>query len=163
MSSAGGGDTRILDVIRRVLGLLLLVALVGTSVELLLLEHDEDALQFIPLALLAGGVVTLTMTAIRPAPLTMAAFRIVMVLMIVGGVLGMALHFRANLEFQRELTPEGTVSDLFWKAVSAKTPPALAPGVLAQLGCLGLIYAYRLPVGRTAAGRHEGERNVSIR
>ena len=161
--SSVGGDTRILDVIRRVLGLLLLVALVGTSVELLLLEHDEDALQLIPLALLAGGVVTLASTAIRPAPLTVAAFRTVMVLMIVGGGLGLALHFRANLEFQRELTPESSVSDLFWKAVRAKTPPALAPGVLAQLGCLGLIYAYRLPVGRTDAGRHEGESNVAIR
>jgi hypothetical protein len=141
------------------------VALAGTSVELLLLQHDEDALQLIPLALLAGGVVTLAMTAIRPAPSTVGAFRTVMVLMIGGGVLGLALHLRANLEFQRELTPEGAVSDLFWKAVSAKTPPALAPGVLAQLGCLGLIYAYRLPVGRTNAGRHEeeGESDVTIR
>jgi hypothetical protein len=163
VSSAGGGDTRTLQVIRRVLGLLLLAALVGTFVELLLLEHDEDAWQLIPLALLTGGVVTLVSTAIRPAPLTVAAFRLVMMLMIVGGVLGFGLHFRANLEFQRELTPAGTVSDLFWKAVSAKTPPALAPGVLAQLGCLGLIYAYRFPAGRTAAGRHEGESHVTIR
>lgn len=139
------------------------MALVGTSVELLLLEHDEDALQLIPLALLAGGIVTLAVTAFKPAPLTVGMFRALMGLMILGGVLGLALHFRANLEFQRELTPDGTVSDLFWKAVSAKTPPALAPGMLAQLGCLGLIYAYRLPVGRTDAGRHEGEHNVANR
>lgn len=161
--SIEGGDSRTLQVIRRVLGLLLLVAWVGTFVELLLLGHDEDGLQLIPLALLVSGVVTLMWTLFRPAMSAVAAFRIVMVLMIVGGGLGVALHFRANLEFQRELTPDGPMSDLFWKAVSAKTPPALAPGVLAQLGCLGLIYAYRLPAGRTAADRREGESNVAIR
>ena len=74
-----GGDTRTLQVIRRVLGLLLLVAGVGTFVELLLLGHDEDGLQLIPLALLVGGVVTLVWTLFRPATLAVAAFRIVMV------------------------------------------------------------------------------------
>ena len=139
--------------IRRVLGLLLLAAFVGTFLELLLLEHDEDASQVIPLALLGSAVPLLLAVVIRPVALTVAVFRVLMVLLIAGGLLGVGLHFNANLEFQRELSPDSTGSELFWKAVAAKSPPALAPGVLAQLGCLGLIYAYRLPVARPDAAR----------
>ena len=42
---------------------------------------------------------------------------------------------------------------LFWKAMAAKTPPALAPGAMTQLGLLGLAYAFRHPaLGRPGAG-----------
>jgi hypothetical protein len=34
---------------------------------------------------------------------------------------------------------------LFVKVVTAKAPPALAPGVMVQLGLLGLVYTYRHP------------------
>jgi hypothetical protein len=39
---------------------------------------------------------------------------------------------------------------LFTKVMTAHAPPALAPGVMAQLGLLGLIYTYQHPalVGR---------------
>jgi hypothetical protein len=160
---AGTADeASVLHVVRRVLALLLLVALGGTFVELLLLDHDEDVFQLIPLALLAAAALALIVTTVRPIRLTIALFRTLMVLLMVGGGLGLVLHFQANLEFQRELTPDGRLSDLAWQALAAKTPPALAPGVLVQLGCLGLVYAYRLPA-RDGAGRHEGENNVAIR
>ena len=162
MSSTGGGDTHTLHIVRRVLGLLLLVAFVGTIAELLLLEHDEDASQLIPLVLLGIGAVALVITSVRPARRVITAFRTIMVLLIAGSVLGLALHFSANLEFQRELTPADPVSELMVRALSAKTPPALAPGVLAQLGCLGLIYAYRLPAGTTRRRRPEGDHDATI-
>jgi hypothetical protein len=34
---------------------------------------------------------------------------------------------------------------LFWQAIRSKTPPALAPGVMIQLGLIGLAYTYRDP------------------
>jgi hypothetical protein len=34
---------------------------------------------------------------------------------------------------------------LFVKVVTAKAPPALAPGVMVQLGLLGLVYTYKHP------------------
>jgi hypothetical protein len=162
MGHPAGAEPRTLAVIRRVLALLLLAAMAGTTTELLLLEHDEDLSQLIPLALLAAGAAALITTLVRPRPAAIALFRALMVLLIAGGGLGLALHFKANLEFQRELTPDGALSELIWKALAAKTPPALAPGTLAQLGCLGLIYAYRLPAA-SATGRQQGESNVAIR
>lgn len=157
--SAAARDPQTLAVIRRVLSLLLFVALVGTFIELLLLEHDESVLQVIPLVLLAFGAVALASTTLRPRMIVVTLFRVVMVLLIVTGALGLALHYRANLEFQQDLTPELGSMELFWKVMAAKAPPALAPAVLAQLGCLGLVYAYRLPVRsrRSAIGESDVE------
>jgi hypothetical protein len=146
---------------RRVLFALLLAGCAGTFVELLLLDHDEDAWQLIPLLLLAGGGALLVWTAVRPGLRTLWAFRIVMMLFVAGSGLGLALHYQANLEFQRDLDPAATTTQVFWKVLAAKTPPALAPAVLGQLGCLGLIYSYRLPVGRHTAV--EGDDDVAIR
>ena len=157
--SAGARDLQTLGAVRRVLSLLLLVALIGTFIELLLLEHDESALQVIPLVLLACGVVALVSTTLHPRVIVVTMFRISMVLLILSGALGLALHYRANLEFQRDLTPSLGSVELFWKVMAAKAPPALAPAVLAQLGGLGLVYAYRLPVRshRSAIGESDVE------
>lgn len=150
-----------LRTIRRALLALLVVAFVGTLVELVLLEHDEDPYQLIPLAVVSLGLVALAWTGIRPGPAALAAFRTVMVLLIASGALGLVLHYRANLEFQQDLAPGVPATTLFWKVMAAKAPPALAPAVLAQLGCLGLIYAHRLPVGRRFTA-DEGENDVEI-
>lgn len=159
---AGNRDQGTLWTVRRLLGVVLTVAFVGTLIELVLLEHDETVVQLIPLLLLAAAVFLLVWVIVRPRPIAVVLFRVVMALTIVGGLLGLVLHFRANLEFQRELTPTAQVNELFWKILAAKAPPALAPAVLAQLGCLGLIYAYRLPV--VGADRHvEGEGDDDIR
>jgi hypothetical protein len=55
------------------------------------------------------------------------------------------LHYQGNVEFQMEIDPTQHGSELFWKVMRAKAPPALAPGLMAQLGLLGLIYAFRHP------------------
>lgn len=154
-------DTRTLRAVRRVLLMLLLAAFAGTFTELLLLEHDEDASQLIPLVLLATAGLCLAWTAIRPRKRVLVVFRILMVLLILSGGLGLVLHFQANLEFQRDLTPGSSTAALFWKVLAAKAPPALAPAVLAQLGCLGLIYAYRFDT--RSDSETEGERHVAIR
>jgi len=158
----GNGDQGTLWTVRRLLGLVLAVAFVGTLIELVLLEHDETLAQIIPLLLLAAAVFLLLWVIVRPRPIAVTLFRAVMTLTIAGGVVGLVLHFRANLEFQRDLTPAAPVGELFWKVMAAKAPPALAPAVLAQLGCLGLIYAYRLPViGRDrSAGGGEGDDEI---
>ncbi len=59
------------------------------------------------------------------------------------GLLGVVLHVRGNAEFQREMDPSLAGPTLWWKTLRAKAPPALAPGVLVQLGLLGLVYAAR--------------------
>jgi hypothetical protein len=137
-----------LDVIRRVLLAILLIGLAGTTTELLLLKHHEDPAQFIPLALIGIAFVAVAWHAVDRGTASLRLFQTTMVLFIAAGVLGMYLHYRANVEFQREVDPAIAGRALLVKAITAKTPPALAPGSMSQLGLIGLAYAYRYPVRR---------------
>jgi hypothetical protein len=71
------------------------------------------------------------------------ALQVVLSLQVAAGLTGVVIHARANAEFQQELDPSLSGWPLWWKTLQAKAPPALAPGVLAQLGLLGLVYAAR--------------------
>jgi len=140
-----------LDVIRRVLLAILLIGLVGTTTELLLLKHDEGPYQLIPLVLIGLAFVAIGWHAVDRGTASLRLFRITMVLFIAAGLLGMYLHYRANVEFQHEVDPAVAGRELLVKAMTAKTPPALAPGSMSQLGLIGLAYAYRYPVRRRNA------------
>jgi hypothetical protein len=142
------GDTRpvrALGVIRRAILAVLALGTVGMAAELLLIGHFEDATQAIPLTVSAAALVVITWSAIRPGRLSIRALQFVMLTFIGAGITGITLHFGANAEFQREIDPEIGGLALFWKVVEATAPPALAPGVLVQLGLLGLVYTYKHP------------------
>ena len=130
---------------RRLVLLLLLVGMAAVGAELLLLSHHEDWTQAIPLALLAGGAATLSAAVIRPSAGTIRAWRAVACLFLAVGLAGVSLHLQASMEFQREMHPSLSTTALARRAVRAKAPPALAPGALAQLGLLGLLYTFRHP------------------
>jgi hypothetical protein len=68
-----------------------------------------------------------------------------MVAAIVSAGIGFVLHYRANAEFQLDIDPSARGPALWMKVLRAKAPPALAPGVLAHLGLLGLAYTDRHP------------------
>jgi hypothetical protein len=131
--------------IRRILLCILLIGLAGTVTELLLLRHDEEAAQFIPLVLIAFALVAILWHAVHQGPTSLRILQVTMALFIVAGALGVYLHYRANVQFQREVDPSLAGRALLWKALTAKTPPALAPGSMLQLGLIGLAYAYRYP------------------
>ena len=133
------------DTARRILLGILLLGVAGVSAELLLLGHDEDVYQLIPLALALRGraderwVDAAAECRRHPAvPGRDGAVHL-------SGAVGMCLHFRANIEFQLEMDPSLTRHGLFRKAIVAKTPPALAPGAMMQLGLIGLAYTFRHP------------------
>jgi hypothetical protein len=130
--------------LRRLLLALVLLGAVGLLAELALLEHYEDATQWIPLALLALALATGTAVALRRGRATVRVFQGTMALCVAAGALGVWLHYRGNVEF--ELERDGALSGLrlFWEAVRGATP-SLAPGALSQLGLLGLAYTYRHP------------------
>jgi hypothetical protein len=71
---------------------IIVLGLIGTMTELILLEHDEQALQFVPLVLMVLGALTLA-----------------------------------------------------WHAAARGTASLLAPGMMIQLGLLGLAYAFTDP------------------
>jgi hypothetical protein len=133
------------DTSRRLILFILLLGMVGTLVELVLLAHDEDVNQWIPLVLLALGTLSMVWAAIRPARRVIRLVQILMAFFILAGMVGVVLHFQANMEFQTELDPSASGLPLWMKAIRAKAPPALAPGVMVQLGLLGLVYTFRHP------------------
>ena len=118
------------------------------TVDLLLIRHYEDTNQLIPLAVAGATFASLGWVAIRPGIAALRTLQFVMLCFIGTGLIGITLHFQANAEFQREIDPSISARDLFWKVTESVAPPALAPGVMAQLGLLGLVYTYKHPALR---------------
>jgi hypothetical protein len=131
--------------LRRLLLAILLVGIAGMTIELLLLKHDEEATQLIPLVLLGAALAALVWNAVRPSVASLMVVQMTMVMFVAAGLLGMYLHYAANVEFQREMDASLSGMPLFWKVMAAKAPPALAPGSMSQLGLIGLAYTYRYP------------------
>lgn len=133
--------------LRRLLLALCVLGMLGLLAELVLLEHYEDAWQWVPVVALALGVLLAAAVWLRPARGTLNAFRALMALYVAAGALGVYLHMRGNLEFERERDSSLGGAALLWEAMRGATP-ALAPGALAQLGLLGLALAHRHPALR---------------
>ena len=141
------------DAARRILLTILILGIAGVSLELWLMAHTEDIYQLIPLLLAALAVIGIATVVLRPSSGTIRMFQAVMLLFLLSGIVGMYLHFEVNMEFQREMDPALTGMALYQKAILAKSPPALAPGAMIQLGLIGLAYTFRHPAlgrGRSA-------------
>ncbi len=128
--------------LRRCMLWVLVLGLVGTETELILLEHYEDPWQFVPLILVALGFVVLVWHARQGNASTLRMLKIIMGLFVIAGLAGLALHFRGAANYQLELDPTLGRWDLIKKVMRVKAPPVLAPGVMLQLGLIGLAYAY---------------------
>jgi hypothetical protein len=134
-----------LPVLRRLLLGLLAFGLLGTTVELLLLHHYESVSMAIPLALNTVAMAVLALSVFLGGAGPVYMLRIVMAALIAAGGIGVVLHYQGSLAFQVEMDPTQSSWTLFTKVMTAHAPPALAPGVMAQLGLLGLIYTYQHP------------------
>lgn len=128
--------------LRQLLLAVVLLGIVGLEVELALLRHAESFTQWIPHVALLIGLISTLAVYIRPGPATLRTFQVVMLIFLIVGALGVYLHFIGNVEFALERNPSLSGTALIWKALRGATP-ALAPGALAQLGLLGLLYTYR--------------------
>ena len=130
--------------------------MLGLFVELLLLGHYEDVLQLVPLVLILSALAIVGWHIVRPAWGSIRALQVVMGFFLAAGAAGIVLHFEGAAAFQREIAPAISWTELVSKALGAQAPPVLAPGVMMQLGLMGLIYAYRHPA--VAPTRSEGAR-----
>ena len=131
--------------LRQFLLVLVAAALAGLGVELVLLEHYEDAWQLAPLVLISANLAAIVWQFVNPGWPSLQSLRVLMVAMLAAGAIGLVLHYQANLEFQKEMNPGLSGSELFFKTIHAKVPPPLAPAAMAQLALLGLLYTYRHP------------------
>jgi len=134
-----------LSTIRHALFAVLVFGLAGPGVELVLLEHYEDPLQFVPLVLVAVALAVAVWHHLAQSATSIRVLRATMTLFLVAGVVGAGLHYRGGAQFQLEIDPSQSRWQVFKKVMRAKAPPVLASGLMVQLGLLGLVYAYRHP------------------
>jgi hypothetical protein len=130
--------------LRQLLLAVVFIAIAGLEVELALLRHTDSLQQWIPHVALLIGLVATAAIYFRPSPATLRVFQALMAGFLVVGALGVYLHVQGNVEFALERDPSLTGLSLIWKALRGATP-ALAPGAMAQLGLLGLLYTYKHP------------------
>jgi len=135
----GGGRIELLRL--WILGIMVL-GLLGTVTELVLLEHYEQPMQFVPLVLIVAAVAVLGWEFRRHDLASRRAVQVVMGLFVLAGFLGFVAHFHGSAEFQLELNPDMGNLELLEKVLRAKAPPLLAPGMMMQLGLLGLAYVF---------------------
>ena len=130
-------------IVRPAIGAIVALGLVGTAAELLLLEHYDSGWQLVPLILVAIAIPALAWHGLSGTTASRRALQVTMTLFVIAGILGVWLHYRGASEFQLEMDGSQHGPALWWKALRAKAPPVLAPGLMMQLGFLGLVYAYR--------------------
>jgi hypothetical protein len=130
------------ELLRRWILGILVIALAGTVTELILLEHYEQVLQLVPLVLIVAAFAAMAWEVRSHTAASLRALEIVMALFVLAGFAGVAAHFRGSAEFQLDLDPSMSTWELVEKIVRAKAPPLLAPGMMLQMGLLGLAYVY---------------------
>ncbi len=131
--------------LRKALLGLVAFALVGMVADLALLEHHEDPWQWAPFVVIAPALVAAAWVAVTGSARSVIAFRLLMVVVIATGLLGVAMHYGGSREFQLEMDPALGGWALFVKVMRAKAPPTLAPAAMVQAGLFGLLYTWRHP------------------
>jgi len=130
--------------LRTALLALFILGSVGTTAELLLLGHTEDTWQLVPLVLMGSGLMLVGWYVLTRSATSLKSFRVLMLLFVVAGCIGILLHYRGNMEFELEMYPSMHGMELFRETMTGAFP-ALAPGAMIQFGLLGLAWTYRHP------------------
>jgi hypothetical protein len=121
---------------------ILIVEMIGTGAELLLIAHFADPWQWLPIGLIALALLVLGWFSVDQSAVALRILRVILLLFIISGGIGMVQHLRAKIAFQSEVNPALQGLELFWTAIKSVAPPALAPGVMIQMGLLGLVWSY---------------------
>jgi hypothetical protein len=159
MSTSPGtthGPAATLTAIRRLLLIIFLLGALAAGAELLLVGHTESVWQWTPLLLIPMSLIVLGWHAVDCRAASVRVFQVLMILFMVSGVVGCVLHYQGRMEFKLETNPALAGLELFWEAIhGAAVPPTLAPGVMIQLGLVGLAYTHRHPALIASTAKNE--------
>lgn len=136
------------EILRRLRLFLLVLAsmlFAGTLLELYLVNHYEDAIQWIAFVLAGLGLLVSMIVLARRGPATVRLLRWCMILVILGSLFGVYEHVSNNIAFEQEILPGASWRHLFWRGLSGANP-LLAPGTLAIAGFLSLAATYKFAV-----------------
>ena len=135
-----------ISMLRSFLLLIFVLGVIGAAAELVLLGHTEDWRQWVPLALFLLSFPVLEFHAIVRSALTFRILQATMLMFVISGVVGCWFHYQGKREFKLETNPALAGWELVRQAIfTGTTPPILAPGMMIQLGLIGLAYGYCRP------------------
>lgn len=132
----------VLERLRRFLLVLAAFLFGGTVVELGLVNHTEDLVQWIPFVLCGVGLLVVVSVLVRPRGPTVKSLRVWMLLVVVGSLFGVYQHVTNNIAFEREINPTASSSRILRQALGGANP-LLAPGMLAVAALLALAATYK--------------------
>src|SRR5687767_9914262 len=92
--------------LRTVVLALFVIGALGTAVDLVLIGHYEDNWQLAPLVLLGISALVAIGVAMAPEAFPIRVLQGTALAMMAAGAIGLWLHWRANSEFEREMSPE---------------------------------------------------------
>ena len=125
--------------LKQVLVLALLFMMIGTLLELYLLDHYEDTWQLIPVICIGVALINFCVLFYRRSQAAIHLFKLVLVLTTFSGVYGVVLHLQSNFEFEQDMKPTASFWQLILESLSGALP-TLAPMSLVVLACIGYSY-----------------------
>jgi predicted membrane channel-forming protein YqfA (hemolysin III family) len=128
--------------LRRFALALCLLGVVTTPIELVLMHHYNDKDQIMPFVFLGLAAIGIVAAWFRPSAKVLRGVRVLMVLVVLGSGIGVMEHLKANY---RDATRGGGAAPNLIEMVLTGFAPLLAPGILAQVGLLGLAFTYKHP------------------
>jgi hypothetical protein len=133
-----------IETVRKALLFILFLGFTGTWMELLLLKHTEGFWQLVPVVLTIGGTVLVAWCAISANRAVLRTLQVLSAVFLISGIVGVVQHFLGNIGYERESNP-GLAGMELYKLAAMGSTPLLAPGVMLQLGLIGLLYTHRNP------------------
>lgn len=131
--------------LRRFLLILSVLLFGGALIELWLVGHTEDTIQWVAFVLAAGGALAAFARLFLESRGILRVLRLSMVIVILGSLFGVVMHLIGNLEFEQEIQANAPTATLLWKALQGGNP-LLAPGILAVAAILALAATYRYDI-----------------
>ncbi len=125
--------------LKKVILFTLIIMMLGTVLELYLINHYETALQLIPILCIGSLMLILIILFFIRTKLIRVIFKVILVISALSGFYGVYLHLVANYEFEIEMTPTANNWDLFSESLSGALP-ALAPFSMIILALIGYSY-----------------------
>jgi hypothetical protein len=143
---ANASDDATLKGMRLLIMAAIAVALTVTEAELIYVGHTgTNNGQLIAVVLVAAGLTVSTWHAIARNTTSIVVFRFTMYLFLVFGLDGMLTHYNAAVHAALKLHPTLAGLPLLTATLSGSIP-LLAPGMLIQVGLLGLVYTFNHPL-----------------
>lgn len=118
--------------------------LLGTPLELLILDHVNELEQWIPFVCSGIGVVAILYVRYASSATSVKALRWTMIAIAIASFIGVYQHFTANFDFSVEIHPTYTFYENVWAGIMGSTP-LMAPGIYFLAAVLALAGTYKHP------------------